>query len=75
MLYQKNGIVTALLLLILIGNSSAKPKLKVANDGFPAGQNTPEGAATDLARAFMTRDAFAFRKVCIRHEGPRQVTC
>lgn len=70
--YQKSGIVTALLLLILIGNSSAKPKLKVATDGFPAGQNTPEGAATDLARAFMARDAFAFRKVCIRPYGGGQ---
>jgi hypothetical protein len=69
MSYRKNSIVTAFLLLVLVGTSSGKPKLKVAADGFPVGQATPEGAASDLARAFMTRNAGAFRKVCIRPYG------
>jgi hypothetical protein len=66
MSYCKNSVVTAFLILVLVGTSSAKTKLKVAADGFPAGQATPEGAASNLARAFITRDAVAFRKVCIR---------
>src|SRR3954468_516525 len=43
-----------------------KPKLKVAADGFPNGHDTPEGAACDLARAFIKRDASLFTNTCIR---------
>ena len=42
-----------------------KPKLKVAADGFPAGHATPEGAACDLARAFITTDAALFTTTCL----------
>jgi hypothetical protein len=69
MCYRKNSFVIALLLLFFAGSSWAKPKLKVAADGFPAGQTTPEGAASELARAFIARDAVAFRTVCIRPYG------
>jgi hypothetical protein len=72
MSYRKNSIVIALVLSVLVGSSCAKPKLKVAADGFPTGQTTPEGAASDLARAFITRDAMAFRKACIRPHGSGQ---
>jgi hypothetical protein len=72
MFYRQNSIVAALLLLVLVGSSNVKPKLKVAADGFPAGQTTPEGAASDLARAFAARDAAALRKVCIRPYGGGQ---
>jgi hypothetical protein len=44
----------------------AKPKLKVASDGFPAGHDTPEGAACDLVRAFINRDASLFTNTCIK---------
>lgn len=48
----------------------AKPKIDVAADGFPTGQETPEGAACDLARAFINRDDVLFSKTCIRaHSG------
>jgi len=43
-----------------------KPKLRVAADGLPAGHDTPEGAACDLARAFIQRDAKLFQETCIR---------
>lgn len=43
-----------------------KPKLKVAADGFPSGHGTPEGAACDLARAFINRDPALFTNTCIR---------
>ncbi len=42
-----------------------KPAMVVAADGFPAGNTTPEGAACDLARAFIEADAKLFRKTCI----------
>jgi hypothetical protein len=44
-------IVTLIVLLVasLVGSSAAKPRLRVAADGFPTGQATPEGAASDLA--------------------------
>ena len=45
---------------------SAGTKTKVSDDGFPTGQDSPEGAATDLARAFMRGDAEWLRHVCIR---------
>jgi len=45
---------------------SAKPKLKVAGDGFPTGQDTPEGVACDLVRAFITHDPALFSRICIR---------
>ena len=44
----------------------AKPKLEVAADGLPSGHNTPEGAACDLARAFINRDASLFSSTSIR---------
>jgi hypothetical protein len=44
----------------------AKPKIKVAADGFPAGHDTPEGVACDLARAFIKRDTTLFTNTCIK---------
>ncbi len=37
----------------------------VASDGFPTGQDTAEGAAADLARAFILRDYSFFEKICL----------
>jgi hypothetical protein len=48
---------------------TAKPKLQVAADGFPSGHDTPEGAASDLARAFIRRDTALFSSTCIRVYG------
>ena len=54
-------------------DSATKPKLRVSGDGFPFGQSTPEGAATDLARAFIQRNAVIFRTICIRPYGDGRV--
>lgn len=48
---------------------AVRPKLKVARDGFPAGQDTPEGAACDLARAFIQHDVVLFASVCLQPYG------
>ncbi|MBY0262372.1 MAG: hypothetical protein K2Q20_08510 [Phycisphaerales bacterium] len=36
----------------------------MATDGFPTGQDSPEGAAADGARAFVTADKELWRRVC-----------
>lgn len=36
----------------------------VAADGFPTGQETAEGVACDMARAFINADGVLFKKVC-----------
>ena len=51
---------------LLAADSGVKPALKVAPDGFPSGHGTPEGAASDLARAFIRRDAVLFTNTCVR---------
>ncbi len=38
----------------------------MAADGLPSGHNTPEGAACDLARAFINRDENLFSRTCVR---------
>src|SRR5271163_3583880 len=48
---------------------AGKPRLIVAADGLPAGHETPEGAACDLARAFINRDADLFSSASIRLYG------
>lgn len=53
-------------LLPIHGHAAPKPPITVAADGFPAGQDTPEGAAADLARAFIGKDPLAFKNICIR---------
>jgi hypothetical protein len=69
---RRTATLIVLLILSLVGISAAKPRLRVAADGFPTGQATPEGAASDLARAFMARDAVEFRQICIRPYGGGQ---
>jgi len=50
-------------------DQTVKPKLKVASDGFPIGHDTPEGAACDLARAFIKHDVGLFVSRCIQPSG------
>jgi hypothetical protein len=49
-----------------------KPTLKVEKDGWPSGHGTPEGAACDLARAFIKRDTKLFKETCIAPFGGRE---
>ena len=61
-----------LVLSFLTAVAAAKPKVRVADDGFPSGQTTPEGVASDLARAFIQGDSNLFRKLCVRPFGTGQ---
>lgn len=60
----------ALAVLLYAQGPVKKPTIRVAKDGFPFGQTTPEGAAADLARAFITCDSALFNKVCLPPYGP-----
>ena len=50
-----------------------KPRLVVGRDDFPAGHATPEGAACDLARAFIGDDAALFTITCLPAYGDLEV--
>ncbi len=69
MLYRTPIILIALLFSLFLASATAKPKITVARDSFPTGQSTPEGAAADLARAFMAADPARFRSICVRPYG------
>jgi hypothetical protein len=63
-------LITLLLSCSLIGIAQTKkPVLKVEKDGFPSGHATPEGAACDLARAFIKHDPALFKSACIKPFG------
>ena len=67
-------LLVILLTLSVAGQSSTKPKLQVKADGFPGGHETPEGVASDLARARIQRDVNLYTQTCIglyeSHKGP-----
>jgi len=65
---KKLSAIVCILTVILCSaaDTAPKAKLKVAADGFPSGQDTPEGAACDLARAFVDHDVALFTKTCIQ---------
>jgi hypothetical protein len=68
-----NWIANTLLIVTLLTEAvAAKPRVRVAEDGFPTGQSTPEGTASDLARAFMQGNSALFRAVCLRPYGAGQ---
>jgi len=70
--FMRFTIPFVLLLSILAPMQAAaesKPPITLAADGFPTGQETPEGVAADLARAYINNDPAAFKAICIRPYG------
>lgn len=64
-------IATALALLVGYALCGQKAPLRaLGTDGFPTGHSTAEGAACDLARAYIERSPASFRGTCIRPYGP-----
>lgn len=61
--------IFTMILYSVAADTATKPKLRVAADGYPSGHDTPEGAACDLARAFINRDVALFTNTCIRLYG------
>jgi hypothetical protein len=64
-------IISCFVLMVscVFAADAPKPKIKVAADGFPAGHDTPEGVACDLARSFIERDVALFTNTCIKPFG------
>ena len=72
---MRRSLSTLILLfsfLLVSGIAVTKPKIQIADDGFPTQQNTPEGTASDLARSFIKHDPKSFRALCIRPFGTNQ---
>jgi hypothetical protein len=78
---QAVGMMKKLLALLIIGGlicsnlaagTASLPKIKVAKDGFPTGQDTAEGAACDLARSYIHCDSASFQKICVQPYGTGQ---
>jgi hypothetical protein len=73
---KKLAAITCVLLTACcaLAAGAVKSKIKVAKDGFPVGHDQPEGAACDLARAFIKHDAALFTNTCIKpyasNKGP-----
>ena len=65
--------VFAILVCTLPQGQIQKPTIRVATDGFPVGQDTPEGVAADFARAFIKSDVGLFSSSCIRPYGGGKV--
>lgn len=50
-------------------NAEDKPTITLAEDGFPTGQDRPEGAACDLSRAFIKSDVALLKRTCLAKYG------
>ena len=66
-------LTTILAVVATLNTLAAPPPLTVAKDGFPTGNDTPEGAACDLARAFIHDDAPLFLGTCVEPYGSPEV--
>jgi len=63
-MYRKNLTPIAILFFAL-STLGCKSKSSTS-DGFPTGQETPEGVAADFARAFIEKDVPLLQKICVR---------
>lgn len=60
-------LISMIWMTTVYGNTTIKkPSLSITADGLPAGHSTPEGAACDLARAFIKYDDVLFKDTCIQ---------
>jgi hypothetical protein len=70
---KKILLVAAFTFICSIIHAEEKPTITLAKDGFPAGQNSPEGAACDLSRAFMNSDVELLKRTCLKKCGGGEV--
>jgi hypothetical protein len=49
---KRNCLLAVIAFIALFSFAAAKPKIRIADGGFPTGQDTPEGVAADFARVF-----------------------
>jgi hypothetical protein len=72
MKWRVGGVIVAVVMMagMMWGEET---KVKLAEDGYPTGQETPEGAACDGARAFIQCNGELFKKVVIPPYGGEEV--
>jgi len=64
--------ITFILFILLIGMNTYSDdaiNIKLDNDGFPTGHETPEGIACDLARALRDNNSDLFLNTCLTFEN------
>ena len=61
-----------IVLILVVVSGALAPLASLADDGYPAGSATPEGAACDLARAFIRRDAALFEQAVLPPFGGKE---
>lgn len=66
---RKRLAVVVCVLMFVLRTGAIEPAAGVVKDVFPAGTGTPEGAACDLARAFIHNDSALFLATCIEPYG------
>ena len=70
---KKILLVAVFFLIVNVLCAEEKPSITLAKDGFPTGQDSPEGAACDLSRAFMNSDVELLKKTCLKKYGGGEV--
>ena len=68
----KKWIVLFFAMLAFMGFAGTNA-VTLAGDGFPTGQNSPEGVACDFARAFMHSDVDLLKSSCLEQFGTGEV--
>jgi hypothetical protein len=66
---RRSASILFALIVLITSSTAGKPKIRVAADGFPTGQETPEGVATDYARVFMDNDTALLQRIAIPPYG------
>jgi hypothetical protein len=68
------GKVTFFVFLAILSSSGpVAASIRLADDGFPCGNETPEGAACDFARAFIHHDPVPFLAISLKPYGDPSV--
>jgi hypothetical protein len=63
-------LLIPLICIASLASASDAPAVAIASDGYPTGSGTPEGAACDLVRAFITSDVDLLKATCIKRYPP-----
>jgi hypothetical protein len=62
-------ITSFFLITVLFSSGALTASIRLADDGFPCGSDTPEGVVCDLARAFIHHDPVPFLETCLKPYG------
>jgi hypothetical protein len=60
---------SSFLIAVLFSSGALAASIRLADDGFPCGNDTAEGVACDFARAFIHHDPVPFLEICLKPYG------